>query len=132
MGSMTREAFEQLVVDEFPKAIPEKFRERIQNVAFLVEDEPSQAVRKQEGLGRNETLLGLYRGIPAIRRGDSYGMGGTLPDTITLFQKPIEEAALGEGKEVRQVVRDTIWHEVAHHFGYDEQHVREREKRREV
>ncbi|MGC9602600.1 MAG: metallopeptidase family protein [Minisyncoccia bacterium] len=129
---MTRDAFEQLVGEEFPKAIPEKFRTMIHNVAFLIEDEPSQALRKQEGLGRNETLLGLYHGVPATARGDYYGVGGTLPDTITLFQKPIEENALAEGKDVRQVIRDTVWHEVAHHFGYDERQIRGREKRRSM
>ena len=129
---MTKEAFEQLAAEEFPKAIPEKFRHLMHNVAFLIEDEPSQALRKQERLGRNETLLGLYHGIPATARGDYYGVGGTLPDTITLFQKPIEESALQEDKDVRQVIRETIWHEVAHHFGYDERQIRGREKKRQA
>lgn len=128
--SMTRDAFEQLVAEEFPNAIPEKFRAMIQNVALLIEDEPSQALREQEKLGKNETLLGLYHGIPATARGDYYGVGATLPDTITLFQKPIEESALEDGTDVRQVIRDTIWHEVAHHFGYDEHQIRGREKKR--
>jgi predicted Zn-dependent protease with MMP-like domain len=112
---MTRDAFEKLVAEEFPTAIPEKFRTMMQNVALLIEDEPSHALRKEEGLRRNETLLGLYHGIPATARGDYYGVGATLPDTITLFQKPIEESALEEGTDVRQVIRDTVWHEVAHH-----------------
>ena len=127
---MTKDAFETLVAEEFPKAIPEKFRALMQNVALLIEDEPSQALRKEEGLRRNETLLGLYHGIPATARGDYYGVGATLPDTITLFQKPIEESALEEGADVRQVIRDTIWHEVAHHFGFDERQIRGREKKR--
>ncbi len=127
---MTREEFEKLIGEEFPKAIPEKFRGTIKNVAFLIEDEPSQALRKQEGLGRNETLLGLYHGIPATARGDYYGVGSTLPDTITLFQKPIEEIAKERNKDVRHVIRETIWHEVAHHFGYGEQQIRGREQKR--
>jgi predicted Zn-dependent protease with MMP-like domain len=129
---MTREEFEKLVEEEFPRAIPEKFRGKIQNVAFLIEDDVSQALRMQEGLSPHETLLGLYHGIPATARGDYYGVGGTLPDTITLFQKPIEEVAREEGREVRSVIRDTIWHEVAHHFGHDEQSVREEEQKRDV
>ena len=129
---MTREEFEKLVEEEFPKAVPEQFRDKIQNVAFLIEDEPSQALRKQEGLGRNETLLGLYHGIPATSRGDYYGVGSTLPDTITLFQKPIEELAKERNKDVRHVIRETIWHEVAHHFGYDERQIRGREQRRDT
>src|SRR3989344_7592419 len=123
---MTREEFEQLVVEEFPKSIPEKFRNKIQNVALLIEAEPSQMVREQEDLGHNETLLGLYQGIPATARGGQYGVGATLPDSITLFQQPIEEAAREEGTDVLRVIRDTIWHEVALHFGYDEYQIRGR------
>ncbi|MDO8518012.1 MAG: metallopeptidase family protein [bacterium] len=129
---MTREEFEQLVEEEFPNAIPEKFRNRIQNVALLIEAEPSQMVRKQEGLDRNETLLGLYQGIPATARGDQYGVGVTLPDSITLFQQPIEDTAREESTDVRHVIRDTIWHEVAHHFGYDEHQIRGREQKRDT
>lgn len=140
---MTREEFEQLVADEFTKAIPEPFRGKIKNVAFLVEDEPSAELRRIEGLGPNETLLGFYRGVPATARGDSYGLGATLPDTITLFQLPILDEAfhlehsnilqndrIMYGELVRQVIRDTIWHEVAHHFGYDERQVRAKEVKR--
>ena len=132
---MTQEEFEKLVAEEFPSAIPEKFRGKISNVAFLVEQEPSLEVRTGERLGPGETLLGLYRGIPHTARGEGYGVGGVLPDTITLYQLPIEENAieLGGGEDaVRKVVRDTIWHEVAHHFGMDEHEVREREGEREA
>lgn len=134
---MEREAFERLVAEEFENAIPEQFRVHIKNVAFLVEDEPSPEVREREGLQGGETLLGYYHGIPTPMRGDWYGMGTTLPDTITLFQKPIEEEAEEERKmglapdeAVRKVVRETIWHEVAHHFGMDEGEVSEREQDR--
>ncbi len=98
----------------------------------MIEGEPSPTLRKREGLNRNETLLGFYHGIPTTARGGYYGIGGTLPDTITLFQKIIEETAQRENKEVRQVIRDTIWHEVAHHFGYNERQVRGREQRRDA
>lgn len=146
---MTRQEFEQLVAEEFGEAVPEKFRHLIQNVAFLVENEPSIELRRLEGLGPDETLLGHYRGVPTTARGDHYGVGATLPDTITLFQLPIEEAAeeilrsdLNSGppkvrplkpkEAVRQVIRETIWHEVAHHFGYDEDQVRKKEDERKI
>jgi len=125
---MTRAAFEKLIAEEFPLAVPEQYQSKLQNVAFLAEDEPSPALRKEEGLGPQETLLGLYRGIPATARGGYYGVGSTLPDTITLFQKPIEEVAKETGKDVRQIIRETIWHEVAHYFGYDERQIRGREQ----
>ena len=133
---MKREEFEQLIEWEFENAIPEKFRSHIKNVAFLVEDEPSQEVRRVEGLQQGETLLGYYHGIPTPMRGDWYGMGTTMPDTITLYQWPIEETAaemarlnldMAHEVAVRQVIRETIWHEVAHHFGMDEHTVRHRE-----
>ncbi|OGC84681.1 hypothetical protein A3F55_02325 [Candidatus Adlerbacteria bacterium RIFCSPHIGHO2_12_FULL_53_18] len=140
---MTREAFEQLVAEEFPTAVPEKFRNRIANVAFLVEDEPSVEVRETERLGPGETLLGYYKGIPHTARGEGYGVGGVMPDTITLYKLPIEDEAhelehsnilqnVGMSYEgcVRRVICETIWHEVAHHFGMDEHEVQEREKGR--
>ncbi len=130
---ISREVFEKLVAEEFPDAIPEKFRSRVRNVAFLIEDEPSLALRQEERLGPHMTLLGHYRGVPHTSRGDSYGIGNVLPDTITLFQIPLEEEARqwGGGEEnVRKAIRETIWHEVAHHFGMDEHEVREREAKR--
>ncbi len=116
---MTHEEFEALVAQEFENAIPEKFRPHIKNVAFLIEDEPSAEVRTREGLGPHETLLGYYHGVPTPARGDWYGMGTTMPDTITLYRLPIERVAVEDNLPVAQVVRETIWHEVAHHFGMD-------------
>ena len=133
-----------MIEEEFAKAVPEKFHALLKNVAFLAEQEPSEDVRRQEGLGEGETLLGLYHGIPHTARGDYYGVGGTLPDTITLYQGPIEEEAaeiehsnnlknVGVSHEecLRKVVRETIWHEVAHYLGYDEEQVRGRENKRD-
>ena len=128
---MSREEFDTLVQEGF-LLIPERFRERIQNVALLVEDEPSEEVRIREGLSEHETLLGLYQGIPATVRGDSYGIGPTVPDTITLFKLSIEEAGGNVPKEVRKVVAETIWHEYAHYFGMDEDEVRFREEKRKL
>lgn len=127
---MDRETFEKLVEEGF-LLLPEKFRTRIKNVALLVEDEPSEEVRIQEGLSEGETLLGLYQGIPNTARGDTYGVGPTLPDTITLFRLPIEETAHEDGEDVRKVIAETIWHEYAHYFGMDEDEVQFRENLRE-
>lgn len=127
---MEQKEFENLVEEGFQK-LPQWVREKIKNVALLVEDEPSDEIRKAEGLGPDETLLGYYHGIPLSERGEHYGIGGTMPDTITLFQKPIEEAAEEDGIPVAQVVAETIWHEFAHHFGMDEDEVRFREERRD-
>lgn len=128
-AGMDREVFEKLVEEGF-LLIPEKFRSKIRNVALLVEDEPSREIRNEEGLGEGETLLGLYHGIPATERGDSYGVGPTLPDTITLYKIPIEEEAIISSLDVRTVIAETIWHEYAHYFGMYEDEVRFREQER--
>ena len=67
------------------------------------------------------TLFGLYEGVPRTKRGSGYSF--VLPDKITIFQKPIEEAARDE-EHLRRIVRDTVWHEFAHHFGIEEGRVR--------
>ena len=141
-SQMNREGFEQLVAEGF-EHLPQWVREKIKNVALLVEDQPSEEDRKAEGLEDDETLLWLYKGIPLSERGEMYGVGMTMPDTITLYQIPIEEAAMDEcstyevehekyRETVAKVVAETIWHEFAHHFGMDEHQVREREQKRDV
>ena len=109
--------------------LPAWAREQVKNVALLVEDEPSEEIRSLENLGPDETLLGLYQGVP--RTAKSYDESMVLPDTITLYQFPIEEAALEDGKDVRDVIAETIWHEFAHYFGMDEDAVRAREDERD-
>lgn len=126
---MHRSDFEQLVAEGFVR-LPQSVRDKIKNVALLIEDEPSLEIRKREGLGEDETLLGYYQGIPLSARGDHYGVGVTMPDTITLYRLPILEIAEEEKKDVRDVVAETIWHEFAHHFGMDEDEVLEREEQR--
>ena len=128
---MSLKDFEKLVAEGF-KRLPEWVRLKIKNVAILIEDEPSPEDRKLQGLADNETLLGLYKGIPLSERGSHYGEGMVLPDTITLYRLPILEAAEEDKLDVRDVVADTIWHEFFHHFGAGEGEVREREKERGI
>jgi predicted Zn-dependent protease with MMP-like domain len=127
---MDDDEFEKLIEEGY-EHLPQWVREKIKNVAILVEDEPSAEVRKREGLGDGETLLGYYEGIPLTERGEHYGIGMTLPDTITLYKTPIETAAEEDGAPVAQVIAETIWHEFAHHFGMDEDEVRFREHQRD-
>jgi predicted Zn-dependent protease with MMP-like domain len=138
---MQQDEFEKLIAEGFEK-LPEWVREKIKNVALLVEDEPSDEDRRLQGLRDDETLLGLYKGTPLTARGDMYGVGMTLPDTITIYMLPTLDMAdeeVGENapeevfrERVRQIVADTIWHEFAHHFGMDEHEVRIREKEKGV
>ncbi len=140
---MTPKEFEALVADAFA-LIPEKFRDKVKNVALLIEDEPSDKVKKEQNLGPRDTLLGLYHGVPQTERGDGYGVGATMPDTITVYRVPILEKAAHESgvgelvkwgemmtepmkRRVRAIVRDTIWHEIAHYFGMDEYEIAARE-----
>lgn len=126
-------AFERIAAEEFAH-IPERFKRLVRNVALLVEEAPSEEVRREEGLGPGETLLGLYHGIPASLRGEFYS--GVLPDTITLYRLPLHEEAealLAEGRAkseeeaLRLAVRETLWHEIGHYFGMSEEAVHARE-----
>jgi predicted Zn-dependent protease with MMP-like domain len=122
--------FDVMVTQGFEK-LPQWVRETIKNVALLIENQPSREICISEGLKANETLLGLYRGIPLSARGDGYGVGMTLPDTITLFKQPILNTAKETGRPVQDIVTETVWHEFAHHFGMSEHEVRLRESERD-
>lgn len=126
MMMFSRADFETLV-SEAMELLPPAARKRIANVAVVVEDEPSEEDRKREGLADDETLLGLYVGVPLDERGASYGVGMTLPDVIHIYQKPIEEEAGNDPERIKMVVTETVWHEFAHHMGMNEREVRERE-----
>ncbi len=123
---MNSQEFEVLVSKIGFSSVPEKFRGLISNVALIIEDDVSFELRHSMSLPGNETLLGLYRGIPLSKRGVAYS--NALPDTITLFRLPILNAAVQDGISVEQMIKDTVWHEVAHHFGLNEEEVRQREK----
>ena len=126
MRKLKWDEFEK-IVKEGIQAIPEKFLRRLENVAIVIEDEPTPAQKKKLNIHRGWTLYGLYEGVPQAARGSNYT--GVLPDKITIFQKPIEDEALNE-KDVKEIVRDTVWHEIAHHFGMDESRVRQAETKR--
>ena len=124
---MTREEFEKLV-DGAINAIPEKFRALMDNVAIVVEDRARPERGQEIGIRQNEVLLGLYQGVPRTQRGPYYSM--VPPDKITIFQNSIEE--IGRTHEgIRELVRSTVWHEIAHHFGSDEKRVRRAEQKRQ-
>ena len=115
------------IVEEGIKAIPEKFLRKLDNVTIIIEDEPTPAQKKKLNIHPNWTLFGLYEGVPQLERGANYT--AVLPDKITIFQKPIEAAARDE-KDIKEIVKNTVWHEIAHHFGMDEARVRQAEARR--
>jgi len=124
---MDREKFEELVRQGID-AIPKKFLEKLDNVDIVIEDEPTEAQIKKLKLGINSKLFGLYEGVPQTKRGF---YSGFMPDKITIFQKPIEEKDLND-EYVKEMVKNTVWHEIAHHFGMDEERVRKLEKKRKI
>ncbi len=129
MEKLNRTEFEKIVVEGI-EAIPEKFLLKLDNVAIVIEAEPIPAQKKKLNIHPDWTLFGLYEGVPQTRRGINYG--AVLPDKITIFQKPIEESARDEN-DIKEIVKNTVWHEIAHHFGMDEAQVRQAEvKRREI
>jgi len=122
---MQREVFEKLVADGV-KLIPDEFRDKLDNVSIFVEDLPTQAQAQKVKLRRGHTLFGLYEGIPQTKRSRDYV--GVLPDKITIFKLPIEAHSRSE-EDVKRIVADTVWHEIAHHFGMSEKEVRAAERR---
>ena len=124
---MTDENF-SIIVNEGISRIPARFRERIANVAFLIADLPTEAQLHGNEIPSGGTLLGLYEGIPLTERGDVYGTGAVLPDTITIFKLPILDESHGDDNRLRAIVYDTVWHEVAHYFGYNDDEIEKREE----
>jgi predicted Zn-dependent protease with MMP-like domain len=122
--TMDRERFEELVAKAI-ESLPEEFIDRLENVDIVVQDSPSRA--QLASVGRGMTLLGLYQGVPHTRRTRGYNMA--LPDRIVIFQKPIEAKCRSE-REIADEVRRVVEHEIAHHFGSDEDSLRRIESRR--
>lgn len=123
---MDDQEFKQLVQAGLD-AIAKPFIDRLDNVAIVIEDEPSPALRQDLNLGSRDLLFGLYQGVPQTSRGAGYNL--VLPDKITIFKKPILKNTNSE-EEIKELVAETVWHEIAHHFGLDEAEVRYREANR--
>jgi predicted Zn-dependent protease with MMP-like domain len=116
---MNREHFVE-VVEEALDSLPQEFRERIRNLAVLVEDLPSHQSPSQPG--QRTLLLGLFHGVPRTRK--SVFDLTTGPDHIVLYQKNIEAVCSNE-TEVREQIRLTLMHELGHYFGMDENQLRD-------
>ena len=110
---MTREEFEKEALKAL-RSLPKVFREKMKNVDVVVDESAAPS-------GKSGNILGLYQGIPVGERSVFYG--NTLPDKITLFKRNIEAVARND-EEVRIIVKDTIIHEVGHHFGLSESEIK--------
>ncbi len=112
-----RRRFERLVAEALA-GLPPRFQRWLDNVAIVIEDEPSPEVRAEMGLAEADTLFGLYQGTPRTTWGrDEVAV---VPDRILIYRRPIERACHGPD-EVRFEVRQTVRHEIGHHFGLSEE-----------
>jgi predicted Zn-dependent protease with MMP-like domain len=114
---MTKRQFEALV-ERALRRLPRKFKDKLANIAVVVEDRPADATLAELGIEPPDTLYGLYRGVDLTHRDSGYG--NVLPDTVTIYQDPIEEDCLDE-EEMAGLVRETVIHEVGHYFGLDDE-----------
>lgn len=122
---MNHKDFEKIVEDGI-KTIPKRFLEKLNNIDICIEDKPSFHQLQRLKKRKNSVIFGLYEGIPQTER---LHYGQVLPDKITIFKKSIEQFARSE-KEIKEIVNNTVWHEIAHHFGMSEIRVRKTEYRR--
>jgi predicted Zn-dependent protease with MMP-like domain len=120
-----RKRFEQHVADALA-SIPRRFRKAMQNLAIVVEDEPSPALLADMEIEPPDTLLGLYQGTPLTER--SWGYGNVLPDRILIFQGPHERSADDEDDLV-VAIAETLIHEIGHYFGLSEEQIEEIEEK---
>jgi predicted Zn-dependent protease with MMP-like domain len=117
---ISRDEFEKLVAEGLT-IIPEEIRAYMNNVEITIEEEPSSQLREEMGLAPDETLFGLYTGTPLTERGTEYS---GLPDRITIYRRPLLEE-FEDPLDIRREVARTIIHEIAHHFGIDEERLLE-------
>ncbi len=118
---MDRAKFESLVAEAMA-SLPRKFRERIENLAVMVEERPP---RRRSSRAPDSLLLGIYHGVPLKDRGSYYG--NIPPDVIVIYQEPIERLSASED-EVRERIREVVFHEVGHYFGLSEKDLWDIEK----
>jgi predicted Zn-dependent protease with MMP-like domain len=124
---MDREEFEDLVGRAI-ESLPLEFQRKLENVDVVVEEWPTAIQLRQARAKSPWQLLGLYQGVPQTRRGRGYGL--VLPDKISIFQRPIE-GQCRFGCEIEAKIGEVVRHEIAHHFGLDDEALRniERERR---
>lgn len=118
---LSEQDFEKLVAQALD-LLPPYFQEKVNNVEVLIKDWPNRDDLRSAGVPSGHTLLGLYSGVPLTNRTHSYGL--VTPDTITLFQGPIEQAAVNR-EQISEIVRHTVIHEFAHYFGISDDRLRE-------
>ena len=111
---MENKEFENLVTKAL-KELPKVFKDKLENVDVVIEDEPNMDTVKALGLGSRGHLLGLYQGVPLKARTHYYGM--VLPDKITLYKSNIERSCKATREDIYKEIKHVLQHEIGHHFG---------------
>ncbi len=119
---MTRKEFEALIINTLEK-LPKDFKDKLQNVDVVVEEELDLDMVKKLGLGAKGRLLGLYQGVPLKNRTHYYGM--VMPDKITLYKQNIERECKARGLDIGEEIKHVIQHEIAHHFGISDKRLKD-------
>lgn len=114
----SRDRFEEIVVEAL-ESIPDDLWQLIDNVAVMVEEWPNRYQLDSVGLRLRHQLLGLYEGVPLTARTHTYGL--VAPDRITIFRRPIYLACPPDEDAIREQIRRTVLHEMAHHFGISDE-----------
>lgn len=117
----TPEEFEDLVLAAIEE-LPDVFLDKLENVAIMVEDWPDRDALDSVGVRSRADLLGLYHGIPHTARTHSYSL--VMPDKISIYRRPIEMRCRSD-EEVQAMVKRVVRHEIAHHFGIDDDRLME-------
>lgn len=103
--------------------LPEEIKEQIENVAIVIADYPTRTqMQVLAERGERGILLGLYEGIPKTKR-SNYGIGGPLPDKITIFKIPLLQISANMDEAVKNI-KETVKHELAHHFGMSDEEIK--------
>ncbi len=126
MYQIDQKEFEALVTDSI-EGLPKERKDNIKNVAFMVENEPTEEQRAKLNLRPCQSLFGLYEGVPLTERRGGYAM--TLPDRITVY-KNTHELFANSYDELAKQVKKTVWHELAHYYGLDHDRIEELENGR--
>ncbi len=125
MLNLTDEQFD-LIISQAMSELPQQYIQRLDNVAIVYADEPSAEQRQKLKLRCDQTLFGLYEGVPLTKRGANYSF--VLPDKITIFKNPILNQS-SDIMDFKRQVKHTLWHEIAHFFGLDHDRIHQLENK---
>lgn len=115
MLSISDKEFDNIISQAMDE-LPSEYIERLNNVVVTYEDEPSPEQRTKLKLRCDQSLFGLYEGVPLTKRGAGYNL--VLPDKITIFKNPILSFS-NDLASFKTQVKHTLWHEIAHYYGLD-------------